>query len=59
MQVVRKERQMPTPFPGVNPYLERLGLWSQVHTSLIIDYHQPPVPPLVREDADWAKTVIG
>jgi len=50
---------MPTPFPGVDPYLERLGLWSQVHTSLIIDYHQPPVPPLVREDADWAKTVIG
>ncbi|HMN31158.1 MAG TPA: DUF4058 family protein, partial [Caldilineaceae bacterium] len=28
---------MPTPFPGMDPYLERPGLWSQVHTSLIVD----------------------
>ncbi|MEZ4734024.1 MAG: DUF4058 family protein [Caldilineaceae bacterium] len=28
---------MPTPFPGMDPYLERPGLWKQVHTGLIID----------------------
>lgn len=26
---------MPTPFPGMDPYLERPGLWSEVHTGLI------------------------
>jgi len=28
---------MPTPFPGMDPYLERPGVWKQVHTGLIID----------------------
>lgn len=28
---------MPTPFPGMDPYLERPGIWKQVHTGLIID----------------------
>ncbi|MEM8532138.1 MAG: DUF4058 family protein [Chloroflexota bacterium] len=27
---------MPTPFPGMNPYLERSGLWEDVHTRLIV-----------------------
>src|SRR5690349_20247479 len=27
---------MPTPFPGMDPYLERADLWPNVHTSLII-----------------------
>ena len=26
---------MPTPFPGMDPYLERPGLWEEVHTGLI------------------------
>ena len=26
---------MPSPFPGVDPYLERKGLWSEVHAGLI------------------------
>lgn len=26
---------MSTPFPGMDPYLERPGLWSEVHTGLI------------------------
>lgn len=26
---------MPTPFPGMDPYLERRGLWEEVHTGLI------------------------
>jgi len=26
---------MPTPFPGMDPYLERLDLWPDVHNSLI------------------------
>lgn len=28
---------MPTPFPGMDPYLEGRGLWHQVHTQLIVD----------------------
>lgn len=27
---------MPTPFPGMDPYLERHGLWEEVHTRLIV-----------------------
>jgi Protein of unknown function (DUF4058) len=27
---------MPNPFPGMNPFLERPNLWSDVHNSLII-----------------------
>jgi hypothetical protein len=28
---------MPTPFPGMDPYLEKPGLWKQIHTDLIVD----------------------
>ena len=28
---------MPTPFPGMDPYLEGRGLWREVHTQLIVD----------------------
>ncbi len=28
---------MPTPFPGMDPYLEEDGYWHQVHISLIVD----------------------
>jgi hypothetical protein len=27
---------MLTPFPGMDPYLERRGIWEQVHTDLIV-----------------------
>ncbi len=27
---------MPTPFPGMDPYLEQPGLWPEVHTRLIV-----------------------
>jgi Protein of unknown function (DUF4058) len=27
---------MQTPFPGMDPYLERSGLWEDVHTRLIV-----------------------
>jgi hypothetical protein len=32
-----KEGAVPTPFPGMDPYLERAGLWKQVHTGLIVE----------------------
>jgi hypothetical protein len=38
---------MPTPFPGMDPYLERPGLWVQVHTNLIVDI-QRFLAPLLR-----------
>lgn len=30
-----EEATMPTPFPGMDPYLERPGLWPDVHNRLI------------------------
>ncbi len=29
---------MPSPFPGMDPYLEKPGLWPDVHHSLISAY---------------------
>jgi hypothetical protein len=37
---------MPTPFPGMAPYLERPGLWEQVHTGLIVGIQQYLAPRL-------------
>jgi hypothetical protein len=31
-----EEADMPTPFPGMDPYLEQPGLWREVHTRLIV-----------------------
>jgi hypothetical protein len=38
---------MSTPFPGMDPYLERRGLWEEVHTGLIAEIQQF-LAPLVR-----------
>lgn len=38
---------MPTPFPGMDPYLEKPGLWKQVHTDLMVDIRRY-LAPLVR-----------
>ena len=38
---------MPTPFPGMDPYLERRGLWEEVHTGLIAAMQQL-LNPLLR-----------
>jgi hypothetical protein len=37
---------MPTPFPGMDPYLEQRGVWNQVHTSLIVDIQRFLTPRL-------------
>jgi hypothetical protein len=42
---------MPTPFPGMDPYLERPGMWEEVHTRLIVaiaDALGPQVRPQYR-----------
>lgn len=42
---------MPTPFPGMDPYLERPGVWEEVHTRLIVamaDALGPQVRPTYR-----------
>jgi len=42
---------MPTPFPGMDPYLERAGVWAEVHTRLIVamaDALGPQVRPKYR-----------
>jgi Protein of unknown function (DUF4058) len=35
---------MPTPFPGMDPYLEQPGLRKQVHTNLIVDIQRSLAP---------------
>lgn len=37
---------MPTPFPGMDPYLERRGLWEEVHTRLIVSIADALTPQL-------------
>src|SRR5215813_3789114 len=42
---------MPTPFPGMDPYLERAEVWEEVHTRLIVamaDALGPQVRPKYR-----------
>ena len=38
---------MPTPFPGMDPYLEQPGVWKQVHTDLLVDIRRF-LSPLLR-----------
>lgn len=38
---------MPSPFPGMDPYLEHPALWPQVHTALIVEL-QLYLAPLLR-----------
>lgn len=37
---------MPTPFPGMDPYLERPDLWPNVHSSLIVALRDDIAPKL-------------
>lgn len=37
---------MPTPFPGMDPYLERRGIWDQIHTNLIVAIQRLLTPKL-------------
>ena len=35
---------MPSPFPGMDPFLERQSRWKQFHASLVTDLHRQLVP---------------
>ena len=37
---------MPSPFPGMNPYLEEPQLWEEIHTQLIVDIARAIAPQL-------------
>src|SRR5438270_6600212 len=44
----RRSAVMPSPFPGMDPYLESSGLWQDLHHSLIYrarEALQPQLPP--------------
>ena len=50
-----RKKQMPTPFPGMDPYLERRGHWHAVHTRLLVaiaDALGPQVWPHYRVDIE-------
>src|SRR3954470_14745658 len=36
LQWLTERGAMPSPFPGINPYLEQEGVWSDFHNRLII-----------------------
>jgi hypothetical protein len=38
---------MPSPFPGMNPYLEHPSLWPEIHNRLIVAISDSLVPQLV------------
>lgn len=38
---------MALPFPGMNPYLEHLNLWSEVHSWLIVELARSLNPSLI------------
>ncbi len=60
---------MPSPFPGMDPYLEGY-LWPDVHQaldtvydeadySLTLNYDEPPADPALPEgDAAWAREQV-
>lgn len=53
--VLQGGKQMPTPFPGMDPYLERRQRWNAVHTRLIVaiaDELGPKVRPKYRVDIE-------
>src|SRR5262245_1743130 len=35
-KVAEEERTMPSPFPGMNPYLEQADVWTDFHQSYIV-----------------------
>jgi hypothetical protein len=46
---------MPSPFPGMNPYLENTQFWSQVHNRLIVeiaDVINPQIRPKYRMELE-------
>lgn len=46
---------MPSPFPGMNPYLENTQFWSQVHNRLIVeiaDIINPQIRPKYRMELE-------
>lgn len=46
---------MPSPFQGMDPYLEGY-LWPDVHSALSIDYRESPPPPAFAEsDTAWIR----
>jgi len=42
----RTEGRMPTPFPGMDPYLEQPDLWPDLHNSLIVALRDELAPRL-------------
>lgn len=62
---------MPSPFPGMDPYLEDSARWPSFHTALVttimenrsayeleIDYGRDPLPPLLPPDDEWAAALL-
>jgi hypothetical protein len=45
MDAATEEQYMPSPFPGMNPYLEQADVWQ--------DFHQSFIPLELPEDQRW------
>jgi hypothetical protein len=50
---------MRIPFPGMDPFIEARGLWSDFHASLIVELHPSLAPDEARVAADAASRRAG
>src|SRR3954447_631399 len=41
-----EDRSMPSPFPGMNPYIERAAVWEDFHQSFLLTLRTALVPLL-------------
>ena len=53
---------MPSPFPGMDPYLEDPSVWMDFHESFSTylrdsNYSVPPAAPLAAEDLHWVAAI--
>src|SRR5262249_21214136 len=54
-RVLRRRRSMPSPFPGMDPYIETSGRWGDFHGTLIATFRQElnaRLPPGYAADID-------
>ncbi|MEO0458988.1 MAG: DUF4058 family protein [Cyanobacteria bacterium P01_A01_bin.114] len=56
---------MPSPFPGMDPYLEHPEIWPGVIDiydrnayDLKLDYRSEPIPALTDTESQWVDTLL-
>lgn len=51
---------MPSPFPGMDPYLERDAIcWDEGPYPELLHYHDLPTGVLAPDDITWCRQLVG